>query len=105
MPMKCYLMKGRSAPVPATTSVLGLPALEEVGPMVCLALVSAEAVLTSSHRRPVFPSRSHSPSPRLPVLSPLPSMMTLAPAAPVVPVDGHQMPIWPSNNGRKQYHK
>jgi hypothetical protein len=85
VPMKSYLRKGRSAPVPASSSVLALPTSEEAGPMVRPALVSAEVVSTSSHGRLVFPSCSHPPSPRLPLLSLLPSTTTLAPAAPVVP--------------------
>ena len=53
--------------------------------MVCPALVSPEVALTSSHGRPVFPPCFRPPSPRLPLLSPSPSMMTLAPVAPVLP--------------------
>ena len=85
MPMKRYSMKDRPASVPTSSSVLALPALEEVGLMVRPASVSVEAALMSSHKRPVFSSCSCLPSPRLPLLSSLPSTMTLAPPAPVVP--------------------
>ena len=85
VPMKRYSRKGHPALVPIFSSVLALPASEEAGPMVRPASVSAEVVSTCSHGRLVFPSCSHPPSPRLPLLSPSPSTTTLAPVASVVP--------------------
>ena len=85
MPTKRYSRKGHLALVPASSSVLALPASKEAGLMVRPALMSVKAVSMSSHGRPVFPSCSCPPSPRLPLLSPSPSTTMLAPPAPVVP--------------------
>jgi hypothetical protein len=83
--MKSYSRKGHLTLVPTSSSVLALPASEEAGPMVRTTSVSAEAASTSSHGRPVFPSRCCPQSPRLPLLSTPPSTTTLALVAPVVP--------------------
>jgi hypothetical protein len=85
VPMKSYLRKGQPAPIPTSSSVLALLASEEARTMVRPASVSTEVVSTSSRGRPMFPSRSHPPSPRLPLLSLSPSTTMLALAAPVVP--------------------
>ena len=82
--MKRYSRKGRLALVPTSSSVLALPASKEVGPMVRPASVLAEAASMSNRGRLVFPSCSHPSSPRLPLLSPSPSTMTLAPTTLVV---------------------
>jgi hypothetical protein len=83
--MKSYSRKDHTAPVPTSSSVSALPTLEEVGPMVRPTSMSMKVASTSSHGRPVFLSHCRSPSPRLPLLSQSPSMMTLALVAPVVP--------------------
>jgi hypothetical protein len=93
MPTKSYSRKGHLALLPFPSIVIALPTTEEAGPMVRPSSVSAEVELTSSCGRYVSPSCSRTPSPRLPLLSPLLLMTTLMALAAVVR-SPPPLPVW-----------